>query len=597
VDQDKKFGIGSGRVIRAVAASTMLCVIASTSASASEKVILVLDASGSMAGKIGGERKIDIAKDAVDNLLRSIPRGTNIGLIAYGHRRKNDCSDIQMIAPIGTPGRASMRSAIDRLRPVGKTPLGKSVLNAANKLNFTEEKATVILVSDGRENCGVDPCQLGRALKKQGIDFRTHVIGFNLRRGQDAGLRCLAKTTGGLYVEAKDAPALNRALEVTIKKVAKPEPAPKPEPKLAPGLKLRVLVKDGGPEFKGDLGVTIYGQPEGLDAKRKKITHIWRKRSGYIFKGLKPGKYLMSVVLPDHRHITSQRELVVSETGVQVEDVVLNIGQVRFDYSLSEGGKPFTGDVGWDVLDLKKDFSGKRKKIAHFWRKKSGNTFWLPAGKWRVNGLLVDARYMRASKTIEVTAGGAERHAFNFNGGLVRLDAKLSNEGKAFKGDLGWTVYGKPQGLEGKRAKIAHFWRKRSGNIFVLPAGEWTLHGMLVDNRHLQISAPDIEETNSEELHALNFNAGVVRFDVTVGGQPTGDQIGLDVFSTKQDLSGNRKKIAHFWRKKSGYIAVLPAGDYLLRGLLVDQRKTVGSSEIKVEAGDEKPVTLDLIKK
>ena len=32
---------------------------------------------------------------------------------------------------------------------------------AATKLNFTEERATVILVSDGNENCGVDPSELG----------------------------------------------------------------------------------------------------------------------------------------------------------------------------------------------------------------------------------------------------------------------------------------------------------------------------------------------------------------------------------------------------------------------------------------------------
>src|SRR5690606_23150589 len=156
-------------------------------------------------------------------------------------------------------------------------------------------------------------------------------------------------------------------------------------------------------------------------------------------------------------------------------------GQVRFDYSLSEGGKPFSWQAGWNVLEPKEDFKGNRKKLVGFWRVKSGDVFWLPAGNWRVDGVLADARYMTVSRTIEVAPGGAERHSFNFDGGLVRFDARLSAESDAFKGELGWTVLGKPKGLEGKQPKIASFWRVKSGSIFVLPSGEWTLIGELAD--------------------------------------------------------------------------------------------------------------------
>ena len=52
-------------------------------------------------------------------------------------------------------------------------------------LKFTEEKASVILVSDGKENCGIDPCALGTELANQGVDFKVHVIGFDVRRGEE----------------------------------------------------------------------------------------------------------------------------------------------------------------------------------------------------------------------------------------------------------------------------------------------------------------------------------------------------------------------------------------------------------------------------
>lgn len=568
-----------------------------TAATAAEKVILILDSSGSMAGKIKGKRKIDIARNAVDNLVSTMQPGTELGVMAYGHRRKDDCTDIQTLAAVSKPDRRTIMQSVNALRPIGKTPLGKSVLLAAQKLNFTEEKATVILVSDGKENCGVDPCELGRALAGQGIDFKTHVIGFNLRRGEEKGLRCLAENTGGLYVPARDPQSLQKALTVAVKQAAtpaKPAPAPKKVAALS-GLKVRAFIKDGGSEWKGQLGLTLLGPKEGLDGKRKKIASVWRKNSGFVFKGVKPGRYLMQLVLPDHRHIAATREIEVQGAG-QIEDFILNIGQVRFDYSLSEGGKPFTWQAGWTVLGKPQGLDGKRKKIAGFWRKKSGSVFWLPAGEWLINGVIADARYMTVKKTITVEPGSANRHDFNFNGGLVRFDAKLSEEGAPFKGQLGWTVFSKPQGLDGKRKKVTGFWRKKSGQIFVLPAGEWMIAGLLVDHRQVTLNSQIKVEPGSERLHTFNFKAGVVRFDVSVAGQPTNDQLGLTVMTGKPDIAGKRKKVAGFWRKKSGLIAILPEGAYELNGLLVDQRTVVGKTGFTIAAGEEKPVKLDMQK-
>ena len=101
--------------------------------------------------------------------------------------------------------------------------------------------------------------------------------------------------------------------------------------------------------------------------------------------------------------------------------------------------------------------------------------------------------------------GGAERHAFNFNGGLVRFDAKLSEESGSYKGGLGWQILGKPKGLDGKRPKIANFWRKKSGSIFVLPAGDWDLFGELADHRHVRLNSKISVAPGSEELAYLQL--------------------------------------------------------------------------------------------
>lgn len=149
----------------AIAASLALGVVAAAGTSApalaQQNMILVLDSSGSMAGRIAGIRKIDIARQVVGDILGSVNPNTRLGLFAYGHRRKGDCSDIEMIHRVSKPDRRAMLQAIDALKPVGKTPLSDAVRKAAETLRYTEEKATVILVSDGEETCNADPCALG----------------------------------------------------------------------------------------------------------------------------------------------------------------------------------------------------------------------------------------------------------------------------------------------------------------------------------------------------------------------------------------------------------------------------------------------------
>ena len=71
-----------------------------------------------------------------------------------------------------------------RSAPRARRRSAHAVKAAAEALGYTEEKATVILITDGIETCDADPCQIGTDLEAQGIDFTAHVIGFGL---SDAG--------------------------------------------------------------------------------------------------------------------------------------------------------------------------------------------------------------------------------------------------------------------------------------------------------------------------------------------------------------------------------------------------------------------------
>lgn len=196
------------------------------------RAIVVLDASGSMWATIGGRSRIEIAREALAGLLRGWDPKTELGLIAYGHRRKGDCSDIELLAPVAplTPADAPrFERLMAGVQPKGMTPLSAAVRQAAEALRFTERRASVILISDGIETCNADPCELGAELERLGVDFTVHVVGFDVAEKDEAGLRCLARATGGRYVRAGDAAALSGALADAGRAIAA-APVPKAAP-------------------------------------------------------------------------------------------------------------------------------------------------------------------------------------------------------------------------------------------------------------------------------------------------------------------------------------------------------------------------------
>ncbi len=113
-------------------------------------------------------------------------------------------------------------------------------------------KATVILVSDGKETCDLDPCEVGKALEAAGVDFTAHVVGFDIATARDRQqLQCLAENTGGTYFNASNAAELSQALEQTV--VQNPEPEPEPPTRLT----MKATELEGGVSIASGLQWTV----------------------------------------------------------------------------------------------------------------------------------------------------------------------------------------------------------------------------------------------------------------------------------------------------------------------------------------------------
>jgi Ca-activated chloride channel homolog len=235
-------------------ASLVLAMLLCTAVRAEEDAILVLDASGSMWGQIDGRSKIEIARDAVRQLTADWPAAHAIGLVAYGHRSRSDCNDIQTLLQPAPLDATAFNATVTALDPKGMTPISAAVRHAAAALAYTERKATVILISDGEENCKADPCAVADELEALGVDFTAHVIGFDVGDAKaQAQLQCLAENTGGRYRSARDAAELGNALDRLVQD--KPPLPPTTATLQAPAtvaVTLPVRVRWSGPADAGD---------------------------------------------------------------------------------------------------------------------------------------------------------------------------------------------------------------------------------------------------------------------------------------------------------------------------------------------------------
>ncbi len=196
----------------------LLCFAAIPKAQASQNnLVFILDASGSMWGQVEGTAKIVIAKEVLTDLIHELPSDTQVGLVAYGHRRKGDCQDVEQLVPLGAFDKELLITKIKALNPKGKTPITHSIQITAEKLKALEDETTIILVSDGKETCEGDPCTLVKELRQSGVKFVMHVIGFDVTDEERSQLECIAEAGGGMYYTAKNAGEFRLAAKKVVK--------------------------------------------------------------------------------------------------------------------------------------------------------------------------------------------------------------------------------------------------------------------------------------------------------------------------------------------------------------------------------------------
>jgi hypothetical protein len=96
------------------------------------------------------------------------------------------------------------------------TPLASAIAQVAKDLAGVTGPRIVVVLSDGAENCGGNPVQAIRKLRREGLDVTVNVVGLGLDRQTRRVIRKLADLGGGSYFDARDPDELQRAIAVAV---------------------------------------------------------------------------------------------------------------------------------------------------------------------------------------------------------------------------------------------------------------------------------------------------------------------------------------------------------------------------------------------
>lgn len=192
-------------------------------------VMILVDASGSMADKVPGGVKMDLAKEAVQDFAENLPEGSQVGLRVFGHKGSGaekdkalSCSQTERVYDLGPYDEARFTDALKRFKPSGWTPIAETLSQAKKDLESaggTDAKNVVYLVSDGIETCGGNPVEAAKALNRSDVQAVVNIIGFDVDDEAQRQLKQAAEAGGGEYVTVKDQKALKEAFQADLKRL------------------------------------------------------------------------------------------------------------------------------------------------------------------------------------------------------------------------------------------------------------------------------------------------------------------------------------------------------------------------------------------
>lgn len=531
---------------------------------------IVLDGSGSMAGWLDGAKasKMDMTRAALAPILGKLPEQTALGLVAFGHRRKANCGDVEAIVASEPGGLEKTVAALPSVSTTGKGPLVQALRQAVSGLPASAAKRSIILVHDDPDNCNQDACAEAKAIAASSPGLAIHVVTLGNKPQTRAAMACVATLTGGRQFEAVNEASLGTALEEAFKvalldNVPAPKPAVRPETpesKLSgSGLILTAALTGSGETVTDRVRWSI--TPEG-DSKQATV----QAETAEVVQALPAGRYAVEARLGQ---AAAKQTLEVSEGKPTVAKFDLNAGRILLARE--------TQDASPLLLTIT---HADAKREAIFVGRGPETALALPAGRYEVR---LDDGLTPQTSVITVAAGSETKIARPVPSGRLELEATSAENGPLLDAVTYTIEKDDPDAPQGRR-EVARSAAPRPE--FTLPAGTYYVlaRAKQVEARQqLAVSAgTTVRETIVLALSRLNLSA---KYNASLS--PQGPSLVFRVLS----LDGGEREVAR--SAAEAPVLTVPAGRYRVEAKLGSENaKAVAETELA--AGKDTQVALEI---
>ncbi|TVQ07689.1 MAG: VWA domain-containing protein [Bacteroidetes bacterium] len=179
------------------------------------RILFIFDASQSMFARWQSDMRINIARNLLIELLDSLENtpNTQLALRVYGHQKRfppQDCDDSKLEIPFSDNNVFRIKQRLRSITPRGTTPIAMSLERAQHDFPPCDNcRNIIVLITDGIEECGGDPCAVSRELQKKGIVLKPFIIGIG--RDFRADFECV-----GQYFDATSEIEFRQSLKIVI---------------------------------------------------------------------------------------------------------------------------------------------------------------------------------------------------------------------------------------------------------------------------------------------------------------------------------------------------------------------------------------------
>ena len=120
--------------------------------------------------------------------------------------------------PIGQNTKENILNSFNNYASRGASPIGLALREAIqNDFSSNASSKHIVLITDGADTCGDNPCLFLANMLKSRNDIRIDVIGITVKENEFSSLQCLAASGKGAFYEVKNQNDFNHIFNAVFK--------------------------------------------------------------------------------------------------------------------------------------------------------------------------------------------------------------------------------------------------------------------------------------------------------------------------------------------------------------------------------------------